>query len=54
MKHREGTNLECELPEDYDDRTQIAIFNNKIVVCHPDFPPCILHEGKLTEIIPCE
>lgn len=53
MKHRVGTKLECDLPEGYDDeRTLIALFNGRIVVCHPDFVPCTLVDGKLVPIQP--
>lgn len=52
MKHREGTFLECDLPEGYDDRTHIAEFNGHIVVIHPDFQPCTLVDGQLKPIEP--
>lgn len=51
MRHRAGTECECELPEGYDDRTRIAMSSNgKIIVVHPDFVPCFVEEGKLVEI----
>ncbi len=47
IKHREGTYLECLLPDHYDERTRIAKFPIGIVVVHPDHPPMYIKDGKL-------
>lgn len=46
-----STTLVLELPEGYDECTRITSYQGKVIVVHPNFPPCYIEDGKLVEIV---
>lgn len=50
MQTIRGTKHICDLPSGYDERTNMTMCGDQVIIIHPDFQPCILKDDKLVPV----